>query len=114
MAKNSYDVSRDVVMARPMVLSFGELQVAVCVRRMDQEDGTQGQPRICVNTCYTAKKASKRMAWILGEGAPELRHPEEGDLVLGSTLKRLDPAIAAQVFPQAAKYAEAVAARLAA
>jgi len=124
--KNTYDVSRDIVMARPMVKAYdastgaevsvgaeGSFGVAVCVRRMDSEDGTQGQPRISLNTAYVAKKASSRLAWIVGGDRPELRTPQEGDLVLGSALKRLDPRIAAAVFPEFGRYAEKVASLLA-
>lgn len=120
MAKtNTYDVARDRVIATPQVVwvdrvtgskkkgpAEGVSGFAVCVRRMDQEDGTQGEPRISMNTCYVAQRASKRQVWILGEkGRPELGNPEEGSLVLGSALKRLSPDTAATVLPLFAKYA---------
>ena len=129
MARNTYDVSRDVVMARPLVRAFdlesgeevpigseGSAALAVVLRRMDSEDGTQGTPRIALCTCYIAKKTSSRLAWIVPpkEGRPEVSAPTEGDFVLGSAAKRLDHRIAATMFALAAQYAERVVQKMAA
>jgi len=129
MAKNTYDVTRDVVMARPLVRAFnlesgaevpvgseGSTALAVVLRRMDSEDGTQGTPRVALCTCYIAKKASKRLAWIVPpkEGRPTVSTPTEGDFVLGSAAKRLDPRIAATMFALGAQYAERVVQKMAA
>lgn len=131
MAKtNTYDPTRDLIRGSVLLVhlnaadgarmgGFGEgvESFGLCLRQMMQEDGKAGPLRVSVHGAFIAKKAGteKFQRWIVGaDGKSVCGVAAEGNVCLGAGIGRLDPQIAAALYPIVGAFAAKAMAALAA
>lgn len=119
--KNTYDSTRDLCLGPVLLVhlnaadgarvgNFGEgvESFGLALRQMIQEDGTKGPIRVSVHGAFVAKKAGteKFLRWIVGaDSKATCGVAQPGQVCLGAGIGRLDPQIAAALYPIVAAFA---------